>query len=283
MRYWQPAAELRAIVSGYHLYAVDPPSGEPQRDVFQPAGPILRFTFATPIRWRVRPPRGEWKAVPPVALFGPTDGVTWSESGPGLTLGIGILPRGWTRLSAAPAASWANRVAPPDGLRLDVEALARALAAMHDDDAIPAVFDHAIAAALAPCSAVDAQIAAFERALLEAEVDTVAELARRVGRPVRSIERMAVRAFGFPPKKLIRRARFLRSLHALGEASPADRAGAIDYGYTDYSHFVRDAQAFLGMSPQAFLRMDNPMLRQSLALRREVLGTPAQALAGGRG
>jgi methylphosphotriester-DNA--protein-cysteine methyltransferase len=91
---------------------------------------------------------------------------------------------------------------------------------------------------------------------------------------------LAARAFGFPPKKLIRRARFLRSLHALGAANPPERAGAIHYGYTDYSHFVRDAHAFLGMSPQAFLRMDNPMLRQSLALRREVLGAAAQALAG---
>jgi AraC-like DNA-binding protein len=280
MRYWQPAPELRAAVSGYHLYAVDPPSEVPQRDAFQPAGPILRFTFADPIRWRVRPPRGEWGAVPPIALFGPTDGVTWSESGPGVTVGVGILPRGWARLSAAPAASWANRVAPPGGLRLDLAELARALAAAPDDAAIPAAFDQAIAAGLAPCGPEDAQIAAFERALLEAEVDTVAELARRIGRPVRSTERFAMRAFGFPPKRLIRRARFLRSLHALGEASPAERAGAIDYGYTDYSHFVRDAQAFLGMSPQAFLRLDNPMLRQSLALRREVLGTPAQALAG---
>ena len=39
------------------------------------------------------------------------------------------------------------------------------------------------------------------------------------------------------------------------------------------------AQLFLGMSPQAFLKLDTPLLKQSLALRRAVLGAPAQALA----
>jgi len=280
MRYWQPAPDLRAAVSGYHLYAVQPEGDAPQRDAFQPAGPMLRFTFGEPVRWRVRPPGGAWQAVPPVALFGPTDGVTWSESAGGLTIGVGILPRGWLRLGLGPASSWANRVDTPSrSIKLDLLHLQEVLAAAHRDDEVPALFDNAISA-LAPAAADDAAVTDFEHALLESEVHTVSELAARIGRPVRTTERLALRAFGFPPKKLIRRARFLRSLHALGQASPAERAGAIHYGYTDYSHFVRDAHAFLGMSPQAFLRMDNPMLRQSLALRREVLGTPAQALAG---
>ena len=50
----------------------------------------------------------------------------------------------------------------------------------------------------------------------------------------------------------VRRARFLRSLHAIRRAEPSERTAAIDPGYTDYSHFVRDSHAFLGMSPQAF-------------------------------
>ncbi|MGX7952216.1 helix-turn-helix domain-containing protein [Tsuneonella sp. HG249] len=96
---------------------------------------------------------------------------------------------------------------------------------------------------------------------------------------VRSLERLARSAFGFNPKLLIRRARFLRSLHAVASAQANERSAAIDPAYTDYSHFVRDAQEFLGMSPQAFLKLDNPMLKQSLALRKAVLGAPAQALA----
>ncbi len=39
-----------------------------------------------------------------------------------------------------------------------------------------------------------------------------------------------------------------------------------------------DAQDFLGMSPRAFLEINMPLLKRSLALRKAVLGTPAQAL-----
>ncbi|MCT2558313.1 helix-turn-helix domain-containing protein [Tsuneonella sp. YG55] len=287
MRYWQPAPALRALVSGYHLYRIGSSVGEPQTDAFQPAGAILRFTLGKPGNWCVQPPRGSWQAVPPVALFGPSSGITWSRSGPGQTIGVGILPRGWARLSRVPASEWTDRVAEPgEALRIDTTALARALeAAADDDDAIPAILDAALVAAMPWPSRNEDVIAAFEEALLERGISKVEELARRIGRPRHTTERLAKRIFGFPPKLLIRRARFLRSLHALGECganSPSGSARAIDYGYTDYSHFIRDAHGFLGMSPQAFLKMDNPLLRQSLALRKKVLGAPAQALARGR-
>ena len=92
------------------------------------------------------------------------------------------------------------------------------------------------------------------------------------------MQRVADRAFGFPPKLLLRRARFLRSLHALRVARRGEAASVIDPNYTDHSHFIRDAHDFLGMSPQAFLDIDMPLLKRSLDLRAQVLGTPAQAL-----
>jgi AraC-like DNA-binding protein len=281
MRYWRPAGELAGLVSGYHLYAVRPPTGIRQRDVLQPAWPILRITFGDPLDWRVRPPGHGWQKVPPVALFGPTSGVTWADTGAGLTIGIGILPRGWARLARARAADWANRVADPDtALRGDHGALARALAGLETDDAVPGVLDTFLRDALYSAPAEDPRVASFEAALLDGETRSVAVLAERVGVSVRSLERLALAAFGFAPKLLLRRARFLRSLHAVADAPASERATAIDSGYTDYSHFVRDAQEFLGMSPQAFLKLDNPLLKRSLALRKKVLGAPAQALTG---
>lgn len=281
MRYWRPAADLAGLVSGYHLYAVRPPAGVRQRDVLQPAWPILRITFGDPLDWRVRPPGLGWQKVPPVALFGATSGVTWSDTGAGLTIGIGILPRGWARLASAPAADWANRLADPGtALRGDYVALAHALAALATDDAVPAVLDAFLRDALRSAPADNPKVASLEAALLDCESRSVASLAERVGVSVRSLERRALAAFGFAPKLLLRRARFLRSLHAVADAPASARAAAIDSGYTDYSHFVRDAQEFLGMSPQAFLKLDNPLLKLSLALRKRVLGAPAQALAG---
>src|SRR5687768_5738637 len=106
MRYWKPAPALAGLVSGYHLYAVEPgPSGR-VTDVFQPAWPSLRFTFGEDVAWRVRQTGGDWRPVPHRSLFGPSSRVTWTDSGPGLTVGVGLRPCGWARLVRAEAADW---------------------------------------------------------------------------------------------------------------------------------------------------------------------------------
>lgn len=284
MRYWKPAHHLAGLVSGYHLYAVVPgPTGRVS-DVFQPAWPSVRFTFGEAVGWRVRQRDGAWRAVPPRSLFGPTSRVTWSESGPGLTVGIGLRPCGWARLVRAEAADWADRVGPSDAaVSIAVATLARRLAELTDDEQVPALFDAVLTEAADRAKRRgEATVAAVEAALLDPDVLTVDALARRIGVSTRSLERLSHRAFGFTPKLLLRRARFLRSLHAVARSAMSERATAIDASYSDYSHFVRDAQDFLGMSPQSFLKLDTPLLKQSLALRQAVLGAPAQALAGDR-
>lgn len=280
MRYWRPADDLEPLVSGYHLYALAPAGGERLRDVFQPAWPSLRFTFGTG-EWCVRQPSERWRRVAHRSVFGPSSRITWSESGPGLVVGIGLRPRGWARLARAKASDWADRVGAADGVfTFDPRELGHELARMIDDAAIPLLFDAFLATHAGPPNESDAVVGTVEAALLDREMGSVAELASRIGISARSLERLSLRAFGFTPKLLMRRARFLRSLHAVALAPVAGRSTAIDPAYTDYSHFVRDAQHFLGMSPQAFLKLDTPLLRQSLVLRRQVLGAPAQALAG---
>jgi AraC-like DNA-binding protein len=280
MRYWRPAPELATLVSGYHLYVLDPAPGERLRDVFQPAWPSLRFTFGEG-NWCVRQPGERWKPIGARSLFGPTSRVTWSESGAGLTVGIGLRPRGWARLTDALASGWADRVGDPsDAFVFDLSAIEAGLTQANDDAAVPHLFDAFVREQVRGRGDDDAMVGALEAALLDPELTSVRALAAHLGISTRSIERLSLRAFGFTPKLLMRRARFLRSLHAVARAPVAARATAIDPGYTDYSHFVRDAQLFLGMSPQAFLKLDTPLLRQSLALRQSVLGAPAQALAG---
>lgn len=280
MRYWQPAEHLRGLVSGYHLYAVAAPSGQIHRDVFQPAWANLRFRLNEDADWRVRMRDGEWIQTSPVTMFGPSSAVTWSESGTGLVVGAGILPRGWARLELGAAREWANRIGPLDRLAGEpAENHHLHFCEVVEDDDVPRLFDEIFTAALKAPGRDDAAIGRVEAALVDPAIGTVGELAARTRLSLRALERLTYRAFGFTPKLLLRRARFLRSLHAIRTVPPADRTAALDAGYTDYSHFVRDAQTFLGMSPGAFLRLDAPLLRESLALRAKVLGAPAQALA----
>ncbi|WP_195908412.1 AraC family transcriptional regulator [Novosphingobium sp. Gsoil 351] len=282
MRYWKPAPALRGLVSGYHLYAVTTPPGRPHRDVFQPAWANIRVLLTAATDWRVRVGEGAWKPVGECALFGPSSQVTWSESGSGIVVGAGLTPLGWARLSKFPAASWANRVEDCDAAFGDVIAALRPLLrGAADDDALPVLFDAFLIGAMARATRLDSAIARLDSALLDPANTTVGALAKRIGITPRSLERIAARAFGFPPKLLLRRARFLRSLHAIRRAEPSERAAAIDPGYTDYPHFIRDAQDFLGMPPRAFLKLDMPLFAQSAKLRDQVLGAPAQALGSG--
>lgn len=280
MRYWKPAEHLRSAISGYHLYALTTPSGKPHRDVFQPAWANLRIRLTEDANWRVRPGDGEWTRPGRVTLFGPSSAITWSESETGLVVGAGILPRGWARLGWEPARRWSNRVGDLRGLGgMSAEQLLGLFCGVHQEEDVAQLFDELFTTALLPPGKDDQPIARMGEALVDPGIANVAALAERTDLSPRTLERLAHRAFGFPPKLLLRRARFLRSLHAIRQAKPSERTAAIDPGYTDYSHFVRDSHAFLGMSPQAFLRLDTPLLNESLALRKQVLGSPAQALA----
>ena len=279
MMYWKPASALAGLVSGYHLYVVHAPLGKPHHDVFQPAWANLRILLTPDTEWRVRVGEKAWQPVKECALFGPSSHVTWSQSTSGIVIGAGLTPLGWVRLSNAKASDWGNRVGGCEALfEGAVAALRPLLCSAPSDDALPLLLDAFLIGAMARPTRLDSAITRFDAALLDTASVTVRGMANRVGVTARSLERLAARAFGFPPKLLLRRARFLRSLHAVRRAEPHDRTAAIDPGYTDYSHFVRDAHDFLGMSPGAFLKLDMPMFKQSAVLRDKVLGAPAQVL-----
>lgn len=281
MRYWQPAEHLRGCISGYHLYAVETPPGELHHDVFQPAWANLRIRLTTDTRWRVRIGDGDWVEPAPVSLFGPSSAVAWSQSDTGLVVGAGLLPRAWARMPFGAARERANTVNALDEIAgLPAAEVHARFCGVHAEDDIPRLLDELFTLVLRPPGRDDRAIAQVEAALVDPGIGSVGQLAEQTGLSSRALERLTHRAFGFPPKLLLRRARFLRSLHAIRGTKPADRTAAIDPGYTDYSHFVRDSHAFLGMSPGAFLRLDAPLLHASLELRRQVLGASAQALSG---
>ena len=282
MDYWRPCAELDGLVSGYHLYAVSPSQGEVHRDVFQPAWFNLRILLDPATRWHVRCGVSAALRVPDVALFGPSSAACWSESEAGTVIGAGITPRGWVRLSRVPARDLADHIVPAsDVFGPQVERLARNLRRSGGGQDFVRILDRWLLERMAYPPKDDEPIVRLATALLDPCLRTVAQLSSSTGVAPRSLERLSLKAFGFPPKLLLRRARFLRSLHALIKGGPGRRALAIDAGYTDYSHFIREAHEFLGMKPTQFLEECGPMFTRSLELREAVLGAPAQALTEG--
>jgi transcriptional regulator GlxA family with amidase domain len=86
------------------------------------------------------------------------------------------------------------------------------------------------------------------------------DLAAGVGTSVRTLERAFDETVGVSPKTLARIVRFRRALVLLDAPRRASFAAiALDCGYADQSHLVRDFRDFAGGPPTAYLAADRPM------------------------
>ena len=90
-------------------------------------------------------------------------------------------------------------------------------------------------------------------ALAERELQTVAQLAARVGLPARALQRLFRRHVGVGPKWTLRRFRIHEAAERLAGGAPVDWAAlAQELGYCDQAHFIRDFKAQVGRSPGVY-------------------------------
>lgn len=280
LRFALPAPHLRAFVTTYYCTDATCSPREPWlEDYLHPEWANLRFLAHTEAYSAIG--TGEPLRCPDFAVTGPTSRAARFRLRSGRSWGIGLLPEGWAALFAAQAGDYADRIV--DGASDPVFAalvpLARALAASDGDYAkelalIEAHMERLFASALP----VDPAIGALTAALVDPDLIAVVDLARRLDINVRSLERLSRRAFGFPPKLLLRRQRFLRSL-ARFMLDPSLRwIGTLDAHYHDQSHFVRDFRRFMGMSPSAYAHLDKPFLVAAARARMAIAGEAVQGL-----
>ena len=194
--------------------------------------------------------------------------------------GIGLFPLGWARFVRLPATDHANELADgdrhPDFARFT--GLADRLFQGDPDD--ESEFARIVEFFRNLDRPVDDQdrIKAVHAALVDPDVDSVAHLAERSGLGIRALERCCNRHFGFPPKLLLRRQRFMRSLAAFMLHKGGNWTEAIDEHYHDQSHFTRDFRDFMGMTPTEYAALPHPILGAFMAERARVWGSPAQTL-----
>ena len=114
--------------------------------------------------------------------------------------------------------------------------------------------------------------------LLDHELSEVGEMSARAGLGQRTLERVCRQAFGFPPKLLLRRQRFMRSLARFMMDPSLGWIGAMDSLYFDQSQFVRDCHTFLGMAPSEYAAMEHPILAAFMRERQRTHGSAVQTL-----
>lgn len=210
---------------------------------------------------------------------GPSSRAGRFEIGQTRMWGIGLLPLGWARFVGRPAKPYANLLA--DAERHPDFACFAALPRVFGDPPDDEIEFARVVEVLRTCGRPvpdEAKIRSVHAAMVELGLATVADFAAHAGLSVRALERVCRRHFGFAPKLLLRRQRFMRSLAAwmlggMGRWSPA-----IDELYTDQAHFNHEFHEFMGMGPSDYAALPHPILSAFMTQRAKTWGSPAQTL-----
>lgn len=279
IRYDRPAAAIGEFITGHHLYAAHGPSSLNKVDWFLPGTANVRVTLnAGPIAVTIG--RRHHEPLPQVALFGPTSHALRAVTNGGVMIGFGVSALGWARLFARPAIAHHDAIGPladlsgPDLSLLLVERLS----ALSDEEEVKPALDALLQPLLTRPNPDEPLIRALMLALGDPEVTQVKQLVDRIGVDQAILRRIGTGYFGMCPKMLLRRARFLRSFTAMFRNADARGYRGIDPSYHDASHFLRDAERFLGMTPRRFMALSTPFLDASVRARAAVLGSRTQAL-----
>ncbi|AOL93151.1 helix-turn-helix domain-containing protein [Porphyrobacter sp. LM 6] len=280
VRFALPAEPLRPFVTTYYCTDVTCSPFDPWlEDYLHPEWANIRFLGKVAAQAMIGP--GDVRPSPAFAVTGPTSRSMHFRMGAGRSWGIGLMPQGWAALFGVPAADYADRYvdAQADPAFAAFVPLAAALAASSGDYAEElALIEAHMARIVADAAPVDSAIAALNAALVDPEMIVVADLAARLDMNVRSLERLCLRAFGFPPKLLLRRQRFLRSLERFMLDPSLKWLGVLGSHYHDQSHFVRDFKRFMGMSPSDYARLDKPLMLAAAQARMAAAGHAVQGL-----
>ena len=191
----------------------------------------------------------------------------------GVTVGIDLTPLGWSRLFRVRADLFRDRVVPletmlPHGW---VTSVFGRLLSSNQSTQVKPILDELLLAIMPPPGVDDAMIVAIQRFI--AEDGTAPDLgaaAAALGLTPAALRRLSIRHFGFPPKTLLIRTRFIRSLVRMLLAGERADYTVMAPSYFDVSHFIRDANRFLGMTPRRFLQYDHRYLIACLRADQEV-------------
>jgi AraC-like DNA-binding protein len=270
-----PAEPLRRYISTYNEMTV---TDGPVQDLLHPEWANIRMSLDNP--W-IFESRLQGRVEPGAAIIhGPTSTATRVE-GQGRAFGIGILPTGWNRLWRKDAAQFADQLLPLETLLAeDAAELTAHLLDAPNLDARAAIADAFLLKRLEQSvrSPFDQQVDAFFQVLSDPASASVEQITATLGLPQSRLARLAKRGFGFPPKLLLKRQRFLRMLGTLHARPYSEWGNFIDPQYADQSHMIRDFQDFLGLSPSKYFLQERPILAAAAKARAAHFGQPLQGL-----
>jgi len=268
LRVHLPDPALADLVSGYFFVTAIVPF----QDRLYPDWGCIRFLLEGD--WRVDALNAHGPEGAAGLLYGPTDRWTRVSGGAGRGAGMILTPLGWERLVPAPAQALANRRTRLGSLLgIPGETIAATLRSEPGpgwDTAGAALFDRLLLARLSDAPPATEAVRALLHALA-GRPSTVGAFGAAAGLSPALLRETCKRAFGFGPKRLLRRERLAHTLRRI-RADPGSRPADLrDPSYSDQPHFNREFHEFMGMSPRAYLAVPRPLMT---AMAREWPATP---------
>ncbi len=255
-----PDERLRAFIPAYWDIVVTGPGVV--EDLLRPEWMAIRMVFSG--TWLFGSDKSKLAPLPDKAiLHGVAMRAQWAQGTEGRIFCAAIMPMGWHRLLDGDASDCSDQVSPLHTVLGDgTDLLFASVEHAADLEARVVAADDFFLARLAHTqrTGISDQIEAVSLAIADAECATVKELAKRADMSAARLARFTKKHFGFLPKKLIQRQRFLRMLHSMEGMSVGQWPHFLDPQYVDQSHMIRDFHKFIGMSPTQYFAMERPLL-----------------------
>lgn len=256
-----PTPALRGIVAGYADYRERTGGFTTRRELPHAEG-VLIFNLGAPIAIT----GGDGSVLP----LGPGEGFAagahlrpaLSQSG-GAQAGIHVFLTLATlrRLLGVPMSELVDRVVSLEtAFGAEARSLGTRLAECPDREARATVLDEALARRLARAAPLDRRQMHGLAALRARPDRDVAEIAREIGWSCKHFRARIQDAVGVGPRCYRRLIRFqsLTAAIARAGAAPDWAALALDAGYSDQAHMIRDFKEFSGLTPRCYLARSLP-------------------------
>jgi AraC-like DNA-binding protein len=176
-------------------------------------------------------------------------------SGTGRVVATKFKPGGFFPFASCAMRALCDRVVPvEEAFGGEALAVARSVLAEPDDGrAIGAVEELLRARRIATDGALDEAMALAARAVGDRELRRAEDLARLAGMSVRTLHRSFERYIGVGPKWVLRRSRVQEAAERVASGAPVVWADlAVELGYHDQAHLIRDFKAQVGFTPAVY-------------------------------
>lgn len=277
VRYYRLSEALQPYFTALYAYSFTSEGGRVVEDFLHPEWSVMRFSQDVgPLGCLGA---GPLVRQPAFVASGPTSKPTHFGLTTTRIWGLGLQPAGWAKFVCGKASDLADSLM--DGMTHQAFVLFRPiLGFVKNRAAAPLEIEQAINNYL--MQHVDRpiphseQVFALHTALRDPDIATVRDLEEQIGISTRSLERLCASYFGFPPKLLLRRQRFLRSLAQFMLTRGTSWTDAIDGQYFDQAQFVKDFRAFMEMTPSEYAASPHPVLESIIAQRMADQGAAPQ-------